>query len=923
MQKLFINIIIFISTAIVVAAQSYSSGGTFTAADVFAYDLQTAKDIRKYSFKIDDYDSYRPKLALVLSGGGARGISQIGTLLEFEKIGLPIDYIAGTSIGSIIGSLYAVGYSPSEMDSILRNTNWNDFFALGTDHKRSDLFLDQKQIDDRNLLTLRFNDFKFMMPEAISVGSRIHAFLLYLLWNGLYQCDGNFDKLKVPFRAVATDLAHGETVSFKSGNLVSVIRASLSFPLRYSPMRIDSMILVDGGLMANIPVDQAKEFSPDLIVAVNTTSPLYKPQELTSPWVLADQCVSIPMKYFADNALRGCDLVIEPAIGNHKNTDFTNLDSLVALGQQAARPAAERLKRIYQAKTDSIFHDFYIESSRNFPDSLRRMPRSNLKTDLLLPEDYLFIERETERKDTIHTDSVLVLLSRLPHSDRYKSVSLELTVLDSSKTYLRIVPEFYPTFEQVEIVGASAPMKAELESMLRYQFKNAPLNQRNIANITEFLLRQYRRLGNSVSTVTDIEFLYLNTLRIHVDEGRIRSIAIRGNDNISNFLVRREISFKENQTINTNQILKGWENLMNTGYFSSVEIFLSRNDSGGVDVIINTRENGKQTVRIGGRIDNERNTQIGLDIIQENLFNIGDRESIRSCGGIRNQYVEVKTEISRLLETNITFSAQGYYESKKMNVFTDRKGLASDEFERIVDHEMLIQRYGIRASLGTQIGRDGILSAELRSEKQRRYHIDSSAPPYYTINTLKVGAIFDSEDKPEFARSGKLIRLSLETSLLQESSSVSFSKALFSYRSNFSISGHTLRPSILFISADKTLPIPEMHSLGGDDSFVGMREDEELGRQVFVGGLTYRYQLPFQIVFDTYLSLTYNIGKAWDVPEDIKFEDLKHGLGATIAFDTPLGPAKLSWARSFYFHKDPAKAVLSPYLFSFSIGLKM
>jgi outer membrane protein assembly factor BamA len=191
------------------------------------------------------------------------------------------------------------------------------------------------------------------------------------------------------------------------------------------------------------------------------------------------------------------------------------------------------------------------------------------------------------------------------------------------------------------------------------------------------------------------------------------------------------------------------------------------------------------------------------------------------------------------------------------------------------------------------------------------------------VNTLKVGAVFDSEDKPDFARSGKLIKLSLETSLLQDPSSVSFSKALFQYCSNFSIGEHTIRPSILFISADKTLPVPEMYSLGGDESFEGMREDEELGRQVFVGALAYRYKLPFQIIFDTYLSLRYNIGKAWSVPEDIKLDDLQHGVGATVAFDTPLGPAKMTWSRSFYFKEKPSAVVFSPYLFYFSIGLKM
>ena len=128
------------------------------------------------------------------------------------------------------------------------------------------------------------SNFKFILPEAISLGIKYSSFIQGLIWNSTYQKTYNFDSLKIPFRAVTTDLVSGKTVVLNKGNLVSAMMASSAVPLRYSPVRIDSMILVDGGLMANIPVEAAKEFNPDFTIAVNAISPMFSKEELNNPW---------------------------------------------------------------------------------------------------------------------------------------------------------------------------------------------------------------------------------------------------------------------------------------------------------------------------------------------------------------------------------------------------------------------------------------------------------------------------------------------------------------------------------------------------------------------------------------------------------------------------------------------------------------
>ena len=124
-----------------------------------------------------DYESFRPKVALVLSGGGARGISQVGAIEQLELSGIPFDYVVGTSIGSIVGGLLASGYSSFELDSIITGIEWNKIFSVSSTNDRNDLFLDQKVIEDRSLFTLRFRNFKFVVPEAISAGDEFNMVL--------------------------------------------------------------------------------------------------------------------------------------------------------------------------------------------------------------------------------------------------------------------------------------------------------------------------------------------------------------------------------------------------------------------------------------------------------------------------------------------------------------------------------------------------------------------------------------------------------------------------------------------------------------------------------------------------------------------------------------------------------------------------
>jgi NTE family protein len=170
-------------------------------------------------FGLDYTEVQRPRVALVLSGGGSRGIAQIGVLKVLEKHHIPIDFIAATSLGAVVGGLYAAGYTPAELESLAVTTDWDVVLSLTEDTRRRDLFLDQKRESDRTFFSLRFEGFEPVLPSALSSGQRLTNFLSSLALQSVYHPDPSFDDLRIPFRAVSTDLISGRRIAMKDGSL--------------------------------------------------------------------------------------------------------------------------------------------------------------------------------------------------------------------------------------------------------------------------------------------------------------------------------------------------------------------------------------------------------------------------------------------------------------------------------------------------------------------------------------------------------------------------------------------------------------------------------------------------------------------------------------------------------------------------------
>lgn len=854
----------------------------------------------------------KPKIALVLSGGGARGISQIGAIKELEKNKIHFDYIIGTSIGSINGGMLAMGYTPNELDSIVKSIDWTELFSLKNEQERSELFLDQKLVRDRSLLTLKFDNFRFLVPEAISVGTKLFFFIQQIVWNSAFNFQTDFDSLKYPFRAVATDLAAGRTVSISQGNLALSIRSSSTVPLRYTPVWLDSMVLVDGGLMANLPTKQAMEFNPDLVIAISTVSPLLNIEELSKPWNVADQAVSIQMEKFSEQAREIADILIEPDLKVKSNLDFTDLDSLIMLGEEAAKSSIEKANElIYSKKKERCLKVLEkLESYFNgFPTII---------LNGFAKEDSLTVISNSDS-----FEKLLLGIFSLENLSFYSSISFQKNEISE----LEITCNKYNIIKGIEIFDNNLSLNHLIEAGLKKLFLNKPFNVKTEKEIKIWILKELRHSGFTFASAQSIQYNDEDgKLKIYLDYGKVNEISIISNKATKDFLVLRDLKFSHGDFLDLQKISTSWNNLINSGLFESIEFNVNKaKKADGVDVSILVKEPANQTLSIGGRVDNERNSQIGFDFTQNNLLNVGAKLNARISGGSRNRYGDISIIQPRILSTMITFSLTSYYDYKEHYIYSFKPNSPRNRFARVQDGACAYERYGFRASCGSQIERKGNLLVGLRLEKQRRYDPNSieKKPDFYSVNTIKIGTSFDTEDNLDFPTKGSIINLSLETNLFGTGNNSSFSKAEFFSQNVFSSKRYAFVPSLLVGFADKSLPAPESFIFGGQDNFFGYREGDETGRQIFVSSFDFRVLLPFSIFFDTYFSFRYDLGSIWREFEEIKFSSLKHGIGATIAVDSPIGPAKLSAGKAFNFLKSPATLAWGETVLYFSIGIKL
>lgn len=274
-----------------------------------------------------------PKVGLVLSGGGAKGMAHIGALKVIEESGVKIDYIGGTSMGAIVGALYASGYSARELDSLFRHTDLATL--IQDDYPRGAKSFYEKEDSERYALTLPFNNFKVTFPQGLSGGQNIYTKLVGLLYHVRNVRD--FNKLPIPFFCIATDIETGNEVVLNSGYLPEAIAASGSLPSLFEPIEVDGRILIDGGVLNNYPVEELKAMGAEVVIGVDVQHGLRDREELLSATEILLQINNFRTVGSMEEKAGLTDIYIKPDMDQYSVIDFDYGEAIIKEGETAAR----------------------------------------------------------------------------------------------------------------------------------------------------------------------------------------------------------------------------------------------------------------------------------------------------------------------------------------------------------------------------------------------------------------------------------------------------------------------------------------------------------------------------------------------------------------------------------------------------------
>ncbi|WP_337967668.1 patatin-like phospholipase family protein [uncultured Flavobacterium sp.] len=307
----------------------------FSALLLFSTQNTFSQDKKQDSIK-------RPKIGLVLSGGGAKGFAHIGVLKVLEEAGIKIDYIGGTSMGSVIGGLYASGYNASQIDSIFKKTNFDE---LINDYiPRSSKNFYGKKNDELYAIVLPFSNFKVGIPEALSKGMYNYNLLSSLTRNVRHVRD--FNKLPTPFLCIGTNIETGEEVLLNKGNLVQAMMASAAFPSLFTPVEIDGNLLVDGGVVNNYPIKEVRNLGADIIIGVDVQDDLMNRKNLKNATRILVQITNLQSIDKMKSKIKDTDIYIKPDIRDYGVISFDKGEEIIRKGEEAAFAVYEKIKSL-------------------------------------------------------------------------------------------------------------------------------------------------------------------------------------------------------------------------------------------------------------------------------------------------------------------------------------------------------------------------------------------------------------------------------------------------------------------------------------------------------------------------------------------------------------------------------------------------
>jgi NTE family protein len=398
-------------------------------------------------------NSTRPKIGLVLKGGGALGFAHVGVLKVLEEQRVPIDFIAGTSIGSIVGAAYASGTPLLEMERIMLETNWGELFGEKVLRENIDYrFKGGRAREIYGEGKIGFKQGSAIIPRGLVAGNNIR--LLFQQMFGYPANPISFDSLPIPFRAVTADVETGQAYIPDRGDLATVVRASMSIPGAFSPVEIDGRLLVDGGIANNLPVDVALEMGADVLIVIDLISELAKRAELESPLAVSGQVISLLLMQnsaISRSRVRPQDVLIEPDVSGYLVSDFPKGAELMAIGQKTASLKISELQNLSLSEADYQAYSARRTTKLATPAIIDFV---RLKNDSIYPSGQINEKLTLKKGQQFDPEQLEDDISRIYQTGQFESVEYSL-VSDQEQSGVEIHARGKSWFEQYIRLGLS------------------------------------------------------------------------------------------------------------------------------------------------------------------------------------------------------------------------------------------------------------------------------------------------------------------------------------------------------------------------------------------------------------------------------------------------------------------------------------
>jgi NTE family protein len=506
---------------------------------------------------IQDSIKKRPKIGLVLSGGGAKGFAHIGVLKVIEQAGIKIDYIGGTSMGAVVGGLYASGYNASQIDSIFTKTNFDELINDYIPRASKNFY--GKKNDELYALVLPFSNFRIGIPEALSKGMYNYNLLSSLTRNVRHVRD--FNQLPTPFLCIGTNIETGEEVLLNKGNLAQAMVASAAFPSLFSPVEVDGKLIVDGGVVNNYPIKEVRDLGADIIIGVDVQDDLLDRRNLKNATRILVQITNLQSIEKMKKKVKDTDIYIKPDISNYRVISFDKGAEIIRKGEEAAFGVYEKIKALADE------NNFYKKPKLKIgSDTLHIKNINNEKLDNFTKE-YINGKLRFKPESTITYDDLKTGINNINATQNFSAISYCLQPNGNK--------------DDLDLVLKENPTQTYLKLGLHYDglYKSAVLI--NLTHKKTFLKND----NTSLDIILGDNFRY--DLNYYVENGFNISFGFRSrlnqfNRNVSDAIISDNISSLPSQDPNINLINVDFMDISNQVYFQTIFVqkFLM---GGGID----------------------------------------------------------------------------------------------------------------------------------------------------------------------------------------------------------------------------------------------------------------------------------------------------------------------------------------------------